>query len=162
MKRYVPLFSGLLFTLMLAASVASAQDPRKTADVLTGNAKGAAADNPVCKLFSVADVSKFLGRPAGAGQNAALGSGCQWISKDEEADMLVQIVEARYHEEPSLAKGFQRLPDVGPRAFALPELGGWKAGTVQGPDAIVVTLDGPAANQQSVVALLKETLARRK
>ena len=158
MKPYLFLLAGAL----LAVCAVSAQDSKKTASVLTGDAKGSAANNPVCQLFSAAEASKYVGRTVGAGQNAAMGSGCQWAAKDEDGDMMVQIVSASYHEEPSLAKGFQRLPEIGAKAFVVPELGGWKAATVRGNESIIVSVSGPAANQRTAVALLKDALTRRK
>jgi hypothetical protein len=155
-------YLSLLASALLVVSTASAQDPKKTADILTGNAKGSAANNPVCKLFTAAEASKYVGKTVGAGENAAMGTGCQWAAKDYEADMMVQIVPASYHEQPTLAKGFQRLPEIGTKAFVVPEMGGWKAATLRGEESIIVSVSGPAANQQTAVAVLKETLARRK
>jgi hypothetical protein len=152
----------LLAGALLGVCTVSAQDPKKTAAILTGDAKGSAANNPVCKLFTAAEASKYVGKTVGAGENAAMGSGCQWAAKDDDGDMMVQIVPATYHEQPTLAKGFQRLPEIGAKAFVLPEMGGWKAATLRGEESIIVSVAGPAANQQTAVALLKETLARRK
>ena len=101
MKPYLLLLAGIL----LGISTASAQDPRKTADVLTGDAKGAAANNPVCKLFTAAEASKYVGKTVGAGENAAMGSGCQWAAKDYDGDMLVQIVSASYHSAADARQG---------------------------------------------------------
>ena len=154
--------SFLLIGGVLAASALNAQDPKKTADQLTGDAKGSAANNPVCKLFTTAEASKYVGKTVEAGKNAAMGSGCQWAAKDYEGDMMVQIVSASYHEQPKLAKGYQAMPDLGPNGFVVPEMGGWKAAVVRGKESIVVTVAGPAASQKTAVALLKETLARRK
>jgi hypothetical protein len=158
MKPYLFLLAGIL----LCACIASAQDPKKHAAVLTGDAKGSAANNPACKLFTVAEASTYVGKAVGAGENAAMGSGCMWSTKDYDGDMMVQIVAARYHEQPTLAKGFQRLPDIGPKAFVVPEMGGWKAATLRGEESIIVSVSGPAANEKQAIALLKETLARRK
>ena len=158
MKPYLFLLAGAL----LGVCTVSAQDPKKTADILTGDAKGSAANNPVCKLFTAAEASKYVGKTVGAGENAAMGSGCQWATKDDDGDMMVQIVPASYHEQPTLAKGFQRLPEIGAKAFVVPELGGWKAATIRGEESIIVSVSGPAANQQTAVALLKDALTRRK
>jgi hypothetical protein len=157
MNATVVIFAGAL----LATAAASAQDPQKTADVLTGDANGSAANNPICKLFTTAEVAKYVGKPVGAGENAALGSGCQWVATDDEGDLLVQVVEARYHTVPSQAKGFQSLPDVGTQAFVVPELGGWKAATLRGTESIIVSVSSPTANAQTATALLKDTLGRR-
>lgn len=75
----------LLIACILAARAVSAQDPKKTAAQLTGDAKGSAANNPVCKLFTPAEASKYAGKTVGAGQNAAMGSGCQWAARTTRA-----------------------------------------------------------------------------
>ena len=141
------------------ATAVFAQDPKKTAAQLTGDAtKGSAANNPVCKLFTAAEASKYVGKTIGNGQNAAMGSGCQWAAKDYEGDMMVQIVAASYHVQPTMAKGFQAMPVLGTKGYVVPEMGGWKAAVIRGEETIVVTVAGPSASQQTVVALLKETL----
>jgi hypothetical protein len=157
----VKISSPMLIGCLLAAAV-SAQDPKKTADQLTGDAKGSAANNPVCKLFTAAEASKYVGKTVGDGKNAAMGSGCQWAAKDYDGDMMVQIVAASYHVEPKLAKGYQAMPGLGTKGFVVPEMGGWKAAVIRGNESILASVAGPAANEQTVVAILKETLARRK
>jgi hypothetical protein len=152
----------LLIGCLAAAGVASAQDPKKTADQLTGDAKGSAVNNPVCKLFTAAEASKYVGKTVENGKNAAMGSGCQWAAKDYDGDMMVQIVAASYLVPPRDAKGFQAMPDLGTKGHVVPEMGGWKAAVVKDDKAIVVSVAGPAASQQTAIALLKETLARRK
>jgi hypothetical protein len=152
----------MLIGCVLATGLISAQDPKKTADQLTGDAKGSAANNPVCKLFTAAEASKYVGKTVGNGQNAAMGSGCQWATKEYDGDMMVQIVNASYLVQPKDAKGFQAMPDLGTKGFVVPEMGGWKAAVVKDEKAIVVSVAGPAASQPTAIALLKETLARRK
>jgi hypothetical protein len=154
----------LLLTLalsLLAAMGANAQDPKKTAAILTGDSKGAASNNPQCKLFTPAEAAKYVGKPVGAGQNAGMGTGCQWATKDYEGDMMVTVVPAQYHEEPKLAKGYQPQPALGTKGFVAPEMGGWTAGVIKGSDAIRVSLVGPAASEKAVLDLLQETLKRR-
>ena len=116
----------------------------------------------MCKLFTAAEASKYVGKTVGDGKNAAMGSGCQWAAKDYDGDMMVQVVPASYHEQPTLAKGFQAMPNLGTKGFVVPEMGGWKAAVLRGEESIIVTVAGPAASQQTAVALLKETLSRRK
>ena len=154
--------SRLLMGCVLAAGLISAQDPKKTADQLTGDAKGSAANNPVCKLFTAAEASKYVGKTVGNGKNAAGGSGCQWADKDYDGDMMVQIVAASYHVPPTLAQGYQAMPDLGTKGFVVPEMGGWKAAVVRGNESILVSVTGPNASQKTAIALLKETLTRRK
>jgi len=157
----VKLLSPIFIGCILATAVC-AQDPKKTAAQLTGDAKGSAANNPVCKLFTAAEASKYVGKTVGNGQNAAMGSGCQWAAKDYEGDMMVQIVAASYHVQPTLGKGFQAMPSLGTQGYVIPEMGGWTAAVLRGKESIVVAVAGPSASQQTVVALLKETLSRRK
>ena len=77
--------------VLLGVCSAFAQDPKPTADILTGDAKGSAAE-----------ASKYVGKTVGAGENAAGGSACQWADKDDEGDMMAQIVAAR---TPSSSEG---------------------------------------------------------
>jgi len=150
------LMSGLLSACLVA------QDPRKTADRLTGDDKGKAANNPVCKLFTAAEASKYVGIAVENGKNAAMGSGCQWTSKDYEGDMMVQIVASNYHVAPALAKGYQAMPELGTKGYVVPQMGGWTAAVIRDKESINVSVSGPKAGKETAVALLKETLARRK
>ncbi|HZO56778.1 MAG TPA: hypothetical protein VFB63_28970 [Bryobacteraceae bacterium] len=154
--------STLLLACCLAACLVFAQDPKKTARILTGDAKGPAANNPVCKLFTKAEAAKYIGKPVGEISNAAMGSGCQWPAQDDAGDMMVQIVPKSYHEEPKSAKGYKKLPDVGTNGFVSPFMDGWKAAAIRGEDSINVTLAGPNANEKTTTELLKETLLRKK
>ena len=152
-------------TLLSASSVeaADAVDPKKLADVLTGDAKGAAANNPQCKLFSSAEIAQYLDQPVDAGQNSAGGSGCQWLAKkDDSADAVVQVVPARYFAEPSGSKGFKPLPNIGTKGFVAPQWGGWSAGAIVGEVGIWVNLSGKTAKESAAIALLQETIKRRK
>lgn len=133
---------------------------RKTASALTGDDKAAAANNPQCKLFTQAEVAKYVGEPVAAGRNAAMGSGCQWLATDGGGNVMVQIVPSNYHERPSLVEGFKELAGVGTRGFVAPETDGWTAGTIVGKDAIVVSVEGAAASEANTVALLKDVIGR--
>jgi len=152
-------------TLLSVASVkaADAVDPKKLADVLTGDAKSSAAHNPQCKLFSPAEIAKYLDQPVDAGQNAAGGSGCQWpAKKDDSADAMVQVVPSRYFVAPSGAKGFRPLPNIGTKGFVAPQYGGWSAGALVGEVGIWVNVSGKTAKESAAIALLEETIKRRK
>ena len=133
---------------------------QKAAAALTGDDTLAAASNPLCKMFSRAEVAKYIGEPVSAGRNAGGSAGCQWVATDDSGDVMVMVVPSRYHERPSLAKGFTEVTDVGTRGFVVPELDGWGAGAIQGNDAIRVSVAGTAATEASALALLKEALAR--
>src|SRR5688572_21586807 len=126
----------------LAACGNANREAQKTAAVLKGDDKQGAGDNPQCKLFSPADAARYIGEPAAVGQNAALGMGCQWLARDGSGDMIVSVVPARYHEKPSLAKGYRTLADVGTEGFVAPYLDGWLAGAIVGEEAPRVSVAG--------------------
>lgn len=154
---------AVIMLLAAAGHVAWAQatDPGKLRDRLTGAAKGSAAANAQCQLFSPAEIATYLGAKVGAGKNAAGGAGCQWTDDNDEADALLTVVPARYYEEPSLVKGFKRLPGLGKKAWVAPDAG-WRAGVLLDDVAILVSLDGKKANEAATVAFLQEALKRRK
>jgi hypothetical protein len=155
----------VLSAMALAASAVGAADvdPKKLKDRLTGDAKGAAASNPQCRLFTPQEVAKYLGQPVGAGENAAGGSGCQWpATKDDSADAMVQVVPARYFVAPSESKGFKRLPNIGTKGFVAIHYSGFSAGAIVGDAGIWVSLSGKTAKEEAAIALLEETIKRRK
>jgi hypothetical protein len=155
-------FAACVLAALATAVAAQPKDAKTAHDRLTGNAAGKAADNPQCKLFTPAEAGKYIGEPVGAGENAAMGSGCQWAAKGDGGDVMVQVVEARYFTAPSAAKGYKALDGIGSKAYVLPEMGGWAAGALVGPDAVLVSVAGKAASEAQAVALLQETLKRRK
>ena len=59
-----------------SASIA-AQQAQQTANALTGDAAGRAADNPQCRIFTPEEIATYLGAPAKVGTNAAMSAGCQ-------------------------------------------------------------------------------------
>ena len=136
-------------------------DAQKTAEALTGDASAPAADNPQCKLFTVAEIGKYIGEPVSPGQNAALGTGCQWLAVDGTGDVIVAVVPSSYHEEPTLAAGYRALTDVGAKGFVAPQLDGWAAGAIVGQDAIRVSAAGAAATEATAISLLEDTIKRR-
>jgi hypothetical protein len=137
------------------------EDARKAADKLSGDPAGAAGDNPVCKLFRPSELEAYVGEPLNPGQNAAMGSGCQWRAVDGDGDAMVVAVPAQYAEQPSLAEGFREEPTLGKDGFAVPELGGWAAGAVVGDDFLKVSVKGNQASRDRAIALLKEAMGRR-
>jgi hypothetical protein len=152
----------LLLALGLAACGQSTASPaRRTADALTGDANGAAADNPQCKMFTRDEIAGYGGAPVSAGRNAAMGSGCQWpgAKGDGNGSVLLQIVDANDHSPPSMAPGFKKLADVGTKGFVVPQMGGWLAGAIQGPKSINITTSG-ASSEAKTVAFLREAMKR--
>jgi hypothetical protein len=152
--------------IMLLAAVgqmawAQATDPGKLRDALTGDTKGSASANPQCQLFSPAEIATYVGVRVGAGKNAAGGAGCQWVDSGDESDAILTIVAPRYYEEPSLVKGFKRLPGLGKKAWVAPDAG-WRAGVLLDDVAIMVSLDSKKASEAATVAFLQEAMKRRK
>jgi len=161
----------LLLTLTLASAIASAcggaatetppAEPPKTATVAAADPSGAQADNPQCKLFTAAEIAKYIGEPVSPGQNAALGTGCQWLAADGTGDVIVAVVPSSYHEPPSAAAGYRELADVGVKGFVAPQLDGWVAGAIVGEDAIRVSAAGATATEATTISLLQDTIKRR-
>jgi hypothetical protein len=156
-------FCGLLgFSIAVTAQGGAASDAKKLKDQLTGDAAAKAASNPQCKLFTQVEIARYVGEPVQPGENAAGGSACQWSSKDGEADAMVQVVPSSYLVPPKLAKGFKAVPGLGAKGYVVPEMGGWAAGAVDGEVGVVVSVSGKNAKEDAAVALLQETIRRRK
>ena len=137
----------------------SKSDAEKLARELKGDKAGQAADNRQCKLFTKSEATHYIGAAATQVENAAMGTGCQWTTGGD-GSMLVQVVAARYHERPSGAPGYKKLPEIEPQSFVVPEMGGWHAGSLQGTHAIHVILSGKGASEARTVELLKEAIKR--
>ncbi|TKB64416.1 MAG: hypothetical protein E8D48_01905 [Nitrospira sp.] len=158
--RYSRAIAVALVLLIAVSAHAQQTDPRKLKDQLTGDAKGLAASNPQCKLFTQAEISVYVGVPVGPGENAAGGAGCSWHDSDYEASATVTVVPPNYFPEPKLVKGFKRLPDVGDKGWVAPD-DGWSAGALVQDVAIVVGISGKTSTEASVVKLLQEVIKRR-
>jgi len=159
---------GLVFVLALALAACGQSSPsnlakaRQTADVLSGDAAGAAADNPQCKMFTPAEIAAYGGGPVGAGANAAMGTGCQWsrAGGPNKGMVLLQVIDAEDHSPPSNAEGFKKLPDVGGEGFVVPQMGGWQAGAIDGAKSINVMTSGSSSSEAKTVAFLREAMKR--
>ena len=127
---------------------------------LWAQVKNPTALNPQCKLFSAAELSKYVKVALGAPENAT--GGCIWHSLEGETDVMLTVVEARYHAEPKLAAGYRALPDTGKRGNVRPEMGGWSASAVEGSTSVGVHVAGPGVKEATAVALLKDALKRVK
>ena len=163
MIRYIA--AGVFLVLITACQKTGApEDAKQLAGVLSGDTKGTAATNPLCKLFSADEVSAYSGKKLPAGRNAAMGSGCQWadLNSDDNAQVLIQAVPMEYADNPSGAPGFRELPDLGKGAYVAADMGGWSAGAPQGGDFVGIIVAGPNANEKVAIALMQETLKRRK
>lgn len=116
------------------------------------------AESPVCKLFSQAEVARYIGEPVSAPEDAVLG--CQWTAADGSGDVTVAVVPAKNHEPPTQSKGYKTLTEPGRAAFVAPYMDGWLAGAITGDEALRVSVAGSGAGEATAVALLKDAVTR--
>ena len=160
------MFRGVVITVccLLAAALCSSGQSKSDADrvsgALKGDNKGTVATNRQCKLFTMSEAGSYVGGTIHNVDNAAMGTGCQWSVGGNNGSMLVQVVPARDHEKPSGAPGYKKLPEIGPEAFVVPEMGGWHAASLRGAHAVHVTLSGKGASEARTIELLKESMKR--
>ncbi|MEO7063674.1 MAG: hypothetical protein ABI082_07895 [Dokdonella sp.] len=153
--------AGLSLALLSSAWACSSQtDPNSLKDQLTGDAKGSAAGNALCAMFSQAEVAAYVGMAVGPGQNNGGGAGCRWAYNDDEAWATVSTVPADYFPEPSGVAGFKLLPAIGDRAWVAPD-SGWSAGSLEGNVGTVVVIYGKNATEVAAVSMLQEAIKRR-
>lgn len=160
MIRYIA--AGIVVIVMTACDKPGAPaDAKQLAAVLSGDAKGSAATNPLCKLFSTAEASAYSGKKLKAGTNAAMGAGCQWTTGDGDGMTMIQAVPMEYADNPSGAPGYRKLPDLGKGAYVAADMGGWIAGAPQGKEFVGIVVTGPNSSEKTAIALMNETLKRR-
>jgi hypothetical protein len=161
-ERHLTRIPALALCTALALSTCSKAQPAPASSASQpGSPAADPVDNPQCKLFTPAEIAKYIGEPVSPGQKAALGTGCQWLAADGTGDVIVAVVPSSYHEPPSGAAGFRALDTVGTRGFVAPQLDGWVAGTIVGEDAIRVSVAGATASEATTVSLLQDTIRRR-
>jgi len=84
---------------------------------------------------------------------------CQWIPADGSTGTLtVQVVPARYYDEPKLGQDFKRVSGIGDRAFVVRDMGGWNAGALKGARAVVILVSGGKTTRATALAILKTLL----
>ncbi len=134
----------------------------KIAGAISGDDKGAAADNSPCALFTAAEVSGFAGEPVGETRNAAGGLGCQWMASDGSGSAIVTVTEPGNHVVTDGAPGFKALPNIGKDGFVAGAAGSWSAGAVSGDKAVEVSVTSDKATESGTVTLLEAALAKVK
>jgi hypothetical protein len=156
-----------LFLACAATCLAAACSPSPSTDgaatetaTKTESADGqGAADSALCKLFTAAEIEKFLGKPVNAGTAAGpMNNSCQWVAKDDSGDAMLTVVAAEYADNPTLAEGYQELPALGEKAYVAKDFGGYVAGAIEGADFIKVTIGGDNVGQPAALAFLQEAL----
>lgn len=148
--------------IMLGAVLANGQttDPKKLKDQITGDASGKAGSNPLCKLFTPTEIAAYVGAQVGPGENAV--GGCNWHNKNYSAFGTVSVVPKNYFPLPTEVKGFKRLPNIGSKGYVEPDSTSWGAAAIVEDVAVVVLVSGKTATEAAAVALLEETIKRRK
>jgi hypothetical protein len=162
--------SASIALLVLASTIvgcgeSSSSSPQSeaeaTKDRLTGDDKDPGAkNNPLCKLFTPGELEVYVGESLGGPTNAASGSGCQWVAKDDSGDVLIQVVAATYHVAPTGAETYKPLPDVGERGYVVHAYDGWMAGAISGDKAVIAMVAGDKATPATAEALLREVIKR--
>lgn len=128
-------------TITLAAAPAQATQHTKT-----------------CASLSDATVSGWFGKPMEPSKIPGIVD-CQWVFVDKsQGSLTVQVVPARYYDEPSLAPNFKVLTGIGDRAFVEHDMGGWNAGARKGAKALVIHVDGGKTNRATAITVLKTLL----
>jgi hypothetical protein len=137
------------------------EDPKTLAGVLSGDAKGGANANRMCKLFSVDEASAYAGISLHAGVNAVMGTGCQWGTGRGAGMIMISASPIAQADHPSRAPHFRELPELGKGAYVDADMGGWTASAAQGEEFVGVVVTGPNASEKTAIALIVETLKRR-
>ncbi len=130
---------------------------------VAGTAWAQAGDpGKVCTKFTPAEIGAYLGAAVGPGKGQSVGrvGTCQWVDKDYEAQAIVTVLGPDKYEEPSLGKGFKRLPGLGKKAWVAPDAG-WRAGVLLDDAVILVNLDSKKMSEATAVAFLREAVKRR-
>jgi len=120
-----------------------------------------AGDNPICMLFNAAELSSYVGNSLLDGKNASTGLGCQWLTKDNNGDVMIVVVPQTLHEAPTQVEGYAALPDIGTQGFTAPFVDGWSAAAIVGDESIRVSVAGKVASAASAELLLRDTIKRR-
>jgi hypothetical protein len=125
-----------------------------------GLARAEAANPKVCAMLSASELRGWWGKEMTVSTVPGIVD-CQWVPADGSTGSLtVQIVSARYYNEPKLGTGFKKLAGIADRAFVVNSLGGWSAGALKGKKAVVIGVDGGKTTRDTAVTILK-TLARK-
>ena len=125
------------------------------------NVSRADAANPkVCAMLSASELRGWFGKEMTVSKLPGIVD-CQWVpAAGSDGSLTVQIVSARYYEEPSLAKGFTKLRGIGDGGFVAKDFPKWRAGAWKGKKAVMIGVDGEKTTRETAIAILK-TLVRK-
>ncbi len=125
-----------------------------------GGASRAEAANPkVCAMLSASDLRGWWGKEMTVSKEPGIVD-CQWVPADgSQGTLTVQIVPARYYDEPKLGNGFKKLPGIGDGAYVVNDLG-WVAGALKGKKAVVIRVSGGKTTRDTAVTILKKLVPK--
>ncbi|HYO41911.1 MAG TPA: hypothetical protein VES19_01825 [Candidatus Limnocylindrales bacterium] len=138
--------------------------PATTAPEGSGVASPAGAASTYCSIFTLDEVKAILGADVNAGEDAALGTGCQWNDGDGGALMQIQVIDdPTYFVAETGAEGYEELSGIGVAAFSVPGLvdGEWSASAQTANGTYYVTVRSSTTTVTTAVDLLTELIKRR-
>ena len=162
MRRLELLIVAAALALAACGNSKPPGEATKIAATLSGDAKGNAAANPRCAMFSNDEIAALAGEPVKDGGNAAGGLGCQWLNAGGSGSTIFTVAPASNHVETSEAPGYRPLPGVGSKGFVAGKPGAWSAAAIDGDNMVSVSIDGSRATETNTVALLKAAIAKGK
>ena len=157
-------------TVAILSSCGSSEPATQSQDLanhLTGDATGTEQGNEVCALYAPQELAAYLGKTPAKGENAAMGTGCQWSATDDDDSepvfIQIQLVPAAEGKGegavPSGAPKYREVREIGRNGYVVNDVG-WEAGAFVGTQWLGVTISGPAASDVKAIALFKDVVAR--
>jgi len=151
---------ALLMTISLGSACNSSEGTKNAQQVhreLTGATSDDRSTNPLCSIFTSAEVAAFENASLKDATDAAAGTGCQWVHRQGQGSAMLQVV--RSDDQPERPPSGRDLPDIGTQAFIEPYMGGWHAAAIA-KDKSVNVMTSASSNQEKTIAFLKEAVSR--
>lgn len=151
---------ALLMTLTLGSACNSSEAKKSAQQVhreLTGSTSDGRSTNPLCSIFTPAEVATYENASLKNATDAAAGTGCQWMHSAGEGSAMLQVV--RSSDQPERPPEGHALPNVGTQAFIEPYMGGWHAAAIANDKSINV-MTSASSSQDKTIAFLKEAVSR--
>jgi hypothetical protein len=159
------LFALLCCLPALIAATCSGDSAPKVASAaqITPAATGGEQGGP-CALFTLAEIKAQFGTPVGPGEEAGMGTACQWPATNSDSAFAQVAVNAdtSYWSNPIAAPSYQKVTGIKGEGFSIKDpQGGWRAEARNGKGAYVVMMIGaPSATREGAVALLRKLMER--
>lgn len=166
MHTSLPALSSCILALVSANCTSDSMQAKAASAPHTDRlASATSGQKDLCSLFTPGEIAKLLGTPVGGGGVAALGSGCQWDSLNDDDPYFAQIqvlADTSYWQDFKLAPKYEPIQGVGIKAYSLPDdEGGWRASALT--DRVsMVRLVATTANRSNTVTFLRQLLDRNR